>query len=117
MITKSAMKAKSCVNRFKKIRRQAPQSESIKNKAIASIGLTSPVANGRDLVLSTSPSKFRSAKSFITHPALRMIKVPKMKIITKSSGGWPCDAIHKAVSVGQSNNKEPMGLSIRINFV
>ena len=114
---KSASKANSWVNRLRKIRREAPQSESTKNNAIASMGLTSPVGNGLDLVLSTSPSKFRSAKSLMTHPALRMTKVPKMKITINSKGGWPCEAIHKAVSVGQRSNRDPMGLSIRINFV
>ena len=89
MMTKRASKANSWVNRLRKIRREAPQSESMKNNAIASIGLTSPFANGLDLVLSTLPSKSRSAKSLITHPALRMTKVPKTKIITNSGGGWP----------------------------
>ena len=66
------------------------------NKILLSFSVTAPLGNGRFLVRSTLPSIFRSAKSFITHPAARIENTPIVKTIRICQSGKPLAAIHKA---------------------
>lgn len=88
---------------------------SAKNSLIACLDEIAPVTRGRSFVRSTNPSTLRSAKSLITHPALRIRKVPRVKMATKCSGGKPSAAIHSAANVGHSSNNVPTGLSRRMS--
>ena len=81
----------------------------------ASRTLTLPEVNGRFAVRSTCRSNSRSAKSFTTQPAERIKIVPSTNTTTNLNGGQPPAAHHNPHSVGQSNNKIPIGLSKRVN--
>jgi hypothetical protein len=49
----------------------------------------------------------------IAQPADRIRNVPMTKTAIVPAGGRPAEAIHSAVSVGQSSSSEPTGLSSR----
>ena len=50
----------------------------------------------------------------IAQPAERISTVPSVKMPTSVQSGLPLDASHRAISVGHSSSKMPIGLSSRI---
>ena len=66
------------------------------NKLRASPLDTKPAASGRWAVRLTEPSILRSAKSLITHPALRITKTPKLNTTKFNKLGVPSSASHSA---------------------
>ena len=85
------------------------KNEKIKKSCNASAVLINFVANGRDFVLSTLPSKLRSAKSFIIQPADLIRKEPTRNIKRSKIFGIPSAAIQRDHRAGQATRKKPIG--------
>src|SRR5262249_17782572 len=88
--------------------------QSSANRAKASRTVTFPQAKGRSRVRRTCPSKWRSAKSFMTQPAERIKKTPAIKIKNRLEDGMPAPAKHKAHKQGHNSKRMPIGLLRRI---
>ena len=72
-------------------------------------------ARGRFCVLGTPPSKWRSAKSLMAHPALRVSQTPATKMKNRRAGGCPRPASQSDQSVGQSRSRAPIGRFRRVS--
>ena len=78
-----------------------------------------PLVIGRVRVRLTCLSKLRSVRSLTTHPALRVIITPSVKITQMSSrnsaAAYP--ATVRAIHVGQRSTIHPMGRSSRVTWI
>ena len=81
---------------------------------MASFMLILPAAIGRQAVLSTYGSMSTSLMSFHMQPALRITKLPSIKISQVLS--VPAEAIKRAQAVGHHNTTTPVGLCSLTNL-
>ena len=104
-----------CVNVFSCNNIMSPVINNVPKRISAFDGGICPLAMGRDAVRSTCLSRLRSHKSFITHPAARMMTAPMVNRAMIFSVSAFSDGAVRAMlhSAGRRRSQTPTGRSRR----